>query len=521
MASSELGDRLKGTSIVLAMHDDVAALDGQAAGYLFAANLAARLYPRLGFDAPAELVQEAVALVRAINPTCVIGPPRGRALSIDWGDAEPSADRVTVAVEGWNLRIDSGVRGTASAAVPAALAAAALAVGELFRALFAPELEHGRTAPAPLALNLVTLEEEADIPPLPRTVDLGKVHVAGCGAIGQAAVATLRELSVTGTLVAVDHDATDLGNLQRYVLTFDQDVDQSKPTLIERALAEHALEVEPVTTVWGGDHRSGPGCETVLAALDTKQGRIELQAGLPRELFNAWTQPEDIGVSRHQAFGRDPCLACLGWPTRQRPSATELIASALGEDELRVVCYLAQDRPVGQPLDGASIQPTRRLPRPDHWEQWTERSLLADVIERHQLPEPDLQQFATFGIRRLYRDVVCGGVLLERAGRERDREVSVPLAHQSALAGVLLATWLVVDRVSELRELRPESPQARYDVLRGGEQRWPRTRARHDHCICADADFLAAYSARWPERSATETAENHGSGRSRVRVIGA
>lgn len=248
---------------------------------------------------------------------------------------------------------------------------------------------------------------------------------------------------------------------------------------------------------WGADERSAPGRDTVLAALDTKQGRIELQSGLPREIFNAWTQPEDVGVSRHQAFGEEPCLACLGWPTRPRPSDSELIAEALGEHELRIVLYLGHDIAVGSPLPPPVIQGTSRLPLPDDAEQWAQHSLLDDVIERHGLPRDELQPFGGGGVRRLYNDVVCAGVLLEHAGRDRHTEVSVPLAHQSALAGVLLAIWLVVDRVPELRALRPVDPQARYDVLRGGTQRWTRERGRQPGCICADHDFLAAYAERW------------------------
>jgi ThiF family len=498
MASGELGERLADTSLVLEMSDNVAALPGQRAGYLFAVNLGARLYPRLGFQAPSDLTDEAVALARAINPQCLLGPPSGHALTISWDGGEPSADRVTVAVEGWNIRIDADTPATAAAVPTATLAAAAFAVGELFRARFGPELDHGRTGPAPFALNLVTLGDPADVPPPPEVIELGTVHLAGCGAIGQAAVATLRELPVNGTLVAVDHDPLDRGNLQRYVLAFDDDVGTEKPELVKRALQGHALGVDPVLSRWGADDHSAPGRDTVLAALDTKQGRIELQAGLPREIFNAWTQPEDIGVSRHQAFGHDPCLACLGWPTRPRPSDSQLIAEALGEHELRTVLYLANDMPVGHPLAPHNIRPTGRLPLPDGAETWAQRSLLDDVIERHALPPDELRPFADLGIRRLYTDVVCAGVLLEHGGSDRHTEVSVPLAHQSALAGILLATWLVIDRVPELRALRPDAPQARYDVLRGGHQRWARDRGRHPGCICGDQDFLAAYAARWP-----------------------
>jgi len=496
LSESELGERLDGCSLVLEIDAEAADDPAHRAGYLLAANLGARLYPRLALDATDELTAAARERALSINPGCVFGPPRGRALVLSWRGGEPGADRVTVSADGWNVLID-GVRPACSGANPlSAMAAAALGAGELFRALFADRLPHGRAAPEAFAINLVTFGAPAHAPPPADEVDLGTVHLAGCGAVGQAFVAALRELRVTGTLVAVDHECVDEGNLQRYVLSVASDVGTSKPKLIERALADSGVAVEPVEGTWGADERTAPGRETVLSALDSKQGRIELQGGLPRELFNAWTQPEDIGVSRHQAFGTDPCLACLAWPRRQRPSRSEMIAAALGESELRVVHYLGNETPVGQPLAAEMIQATGRLSLPSDAATWAERSLLDDLIERYQLQRGPLEALAGLRVGELYRDAVCAGMLIERgAGREVD--VSVPLAHQSALAGILLATTLVVDRVPELRELRPDATIAKYDVLRGGEQHWLRPRRREQRCICSDPDFVAAFATRW------------------------
>jgi hypothetical protein len=521
MTESELGEWLRQTSLVLEIGEEEAADDGQRTGYMFAVNLAARLYPRLGLQAPEGVVEEARGLARSINSVCEFGPPRqgDRTLTLTWRGGAPDVDRVTVAASGWNLSIDGEAAATSPAVGPAAMAAAALGVGELFRALFAPRLPHGREAPSPFELSLLTLAEPLDAPPLPASVDLGAVHLAGCGAIGQAAVATLRELPVTGTLFAVDHDSIDAGNLQRYVLTTEADENAPKPDLVARALNDHPLAVEPVHASWGADERTHPGRETVLSALDSKQGRIELQAGLPRELFNAWTQPDDIGVSRHQAFGRDPCLACLGWPRRPRPNESEVIAAALSEHELRVSIYMGamhagtgQRIPVGMPLPAESIRPTRRLSLPDDAQRWTERSLLDDLIERFDLPPTEFEPFREREIRALYRDAVCGGLLLEHSGAQRQSELSVPLAHQSALAGIMLAIWLFVDRAPELRELRPGLSQARYDVTRGGPQTWPRPSGRRTGCLCADPDFQGVYRTRWGDCATPESASYCASG---------
>jgi ThiF family len=496
IASSELGERLLATTIRLETGEEQVADPGQRAAFLLAVNLAARLYPRLSLVAPDDLAGEAEALARGINPAVELGEGDGRVVVLSWLGGEPTADRVTVAAEAWNVSLDR-VDPAAPAQALAAMAAAALGIGEAFRAVFADLLEEGRSAPVPFTFNLVSFGEPVELPALPKAVELGEIHLAGCGAIGQAVVATLAELPVAGTLHAVDHDPLDEGNLQRYLLAGAGDPGKPKPELVERALAGSELKVERVETLWGADERTAPGRGTVLAALDTKQGRIELQGGLPREIFNAWTRHGDLGVSRHQSFGGEQgCLACLYWPNRPRPNETELIAEALAEDELRVASYLLSGTPVGVPLPAEAIGGTVRLPPPSDPGPWTSRSLLADLIERFSLPAAEFEPLAGLDVRGLYRDAVCAGMMIEH-GAERGAEVSVPLAHQSALAGILLATALVVDRVPELRAARPERIVARYDVLRGGAQGWTRPTGREPRCICSDPDFLTAWEKRW------------------------
>jgi hypothetical protein len=497
IGESTLADRLSECALLLEIDESDASDPGHRASYLLAANLGARLYPRLSLDGPEELVAQAVELARAINSGCEFGAPRKRSLTLSWKGGAPSMDKVTVAIDGWNISLD----GTAAAAAPAeplaAMAAATLGIGQIFRAVFGDLLPHGRTGPEPFSLSWLTLDEPMEAPAFPKALDLGTFHLAGCGAIGQAVVLALRELPINGKVVAVDHETLDPGNLQRYLLSGSSDVQVEKVALVERALQRHGLKVEAVPTRWGESDLSAPGRGTVLSAFDTKQARIELQAGLPEEIFNAWTQPEDVGVSRHQRFGSDPCLACLGWPQHQRPSRSEQIAESLGENELRVVRYLASGLPVGQPLSPEQLQPTRRLPLPDDAHTWVERSLLEDLIQRYELPRQQFEPLGILPVDALYRDAVCAEMLIKHRGENLGADISVPLAHQSALAGILLATWLVVDRVPELRALRPRQCQARYDVLRGGQQVWSRHRERTSACLCSDPDFLAAYEQRW------------------------
>jgi hypothetical protein len=156
IAEAEFGERLSESTLLLEIDAEHAADPGQCAAYLLAANLGARLYPRLRFDAPAVLQEQAVDLVRGINPLAEFDAPTHRVLTISWRGGEPSADRITLAAHEWTLALDHE-EPAGSAAAPAAMAAASLAVGEAFRALFADLLEHGRIEPAPFVLDLARI----------------------------------------------------------------------------------------------------------------------------------------------------------------------------------------------------------------------------------------------------------------------------------------------------------------------------------------------------------------------------
>jgi hypothetical protein len=101
----------------------------------------------------------------------------------------------------------------------------------------------------------------------------------------------------------------------------------------------------------------------------------------------------------------------------------------------------------------------------------------------------------------VYQDGICGGALLHLNVGEAPREVLVPLAHQSALAGVMLATQFIVAQVPELAAVRPLAAEARYDVLAGLPQVFARPRVPTRNCLCEDAVFRAVYGGRLDEKA--------------------
>ncbi len=415
---------------------------------------------------------------------------------MSWAGASDGTT-VSVSAEGWNVVVDSEPGPLVQAVPVAALAAAAIGMAELFRIVFADILgARGRRKPQPGAINLITSGESGGHLPSPAgPIAIGRVHLAGAGAIGQACAAALAVSGVTGTLVAVDPEAVELSNLQRYVLTTDQSVGEPKTAILRKALVRCGLDVEEVATAWGADDRSGPTADVVLVALDTPGDRIAVQAGLPRLVSNAWTQPADLGCSRHERFGVDPCLACLYWPTRPRPNRHELIAAALGEHELRVLTHIVTGLPVDVPLPEGIIPTVRDIPAPSEASQWSHRSLLDDVADAAGLDAAARGRWHGCTIDQLYREGICGGALVTTTLRGVPQEVVVPVAHQSALAGVLLAAQLLVAVDPQLAALRPEATEVRYDVLQGLPQVLARPRKITKGCLCQDRDFQIVFGA--------------------------
>jgi hypothetical protein len=469
-------------------------------GFLLAANLLARLYPRIRLQGSDELVHAAETEVILVNPMAYVAvgdeqtaATLGYETTLDHG--------VSVSARGWNVYVDTDVDVDVAAAGAAALLAAALGVSELFRVVFADELgERGRRGPQSSAFNLVTLGEPSFDLPVPATVEVGEFRLVGAGAIGQAAAKTLALAGVRGTMVVVDDEKVALSNLQRYVLTRDSDVGAVKVDLLHDRLTKSDLAVVPVEAKW---HAGLVAAQlATLVALDSPEDRIGVQSSLPGPIYNAWTQPADVGWTRHEHFGEEPCLACLYWPEGETPSRHEQIASAFHQDPLRVLAYLVHRLPIGLPLPPGGVPAVPGFESvPVEVERWMQTPLVDDIAEAAGIDVAELVAWRDRPLADVYQDGICGGALLHLNVGEAPREVLVPLAHQSALAGVMLAVQFIVAELPELAAARPSAIEARYDVLAGLPQVFARPRTRTPNCLCGDAVFRAVYGAKLDEKA--------------------
>jgi hypothetical protein len=435
-------------------------------------NLVARLYPTLAISGHPESIELLKPFALEINPNIQFAPEAPAETTICIG---PSTARGALypSASGWVARLAHNGPAPSGPTNPySSAAAASLACGELFRRIFLRSEPEGDFSLSLLDFGSETGEQlELDAAPL------GRVLFVGVGAIGNAAIWTLaRDTEISGTLILIDHELLSLSNLQRYVLGRYVDVSKSKVLLA----AEH-LSVSKITTatILSSIEEFAPpeGWEqppTTCVSVDNIVGRRVVQGLLPETVINGWTGEASLGASWHQ-LGRDvACLACLYQPHSQGSSATQQAARALGLSEERAALL------------------------------WVTRAPLSNEERKHAAKQlgikpSALNDWKTRPLPDIYTDVVCGAVPIDIQAVGRIEVV--PLAHQSVLAGSLMAAELIKRTQSSLRKLSQPEPLVVWDnILKPPPKSWVRPRPREAGCICTDSVYQQLYREKWGNR---------------------
>lgn len=435
-------------------------------------NLLARLYPTLAISGPERLSSSLRNLAARINPSIEFSKEAPCITTICVGSAEANSALFPSAT-GWVAHLHHSRQLRAGPSNPyAAAAAAVLACSELFRRVFQRSGFDRDTSVSLLDFNGST-GSNLELP----ARDVGEVVFVGLGGVGNAAIwALARHSGLVGKFWLVDHEDLTLLNLQRYLLGTFSDVSTSKVELAERALRASGLTAERcrVTLEQFAESRGGIDLPTICTSVDNRGSRRAAQALLPKLAVNGWTGENSLGASWH-VFSRDAaCLACLYHPHGLGSSTTEQAAVALG---------LTPER-------AAHLWVTRQ-------------GLAAEDIRSaaHALGVEDANLTSWRGkpLAEFYTDVVCGGVPLDIAGVRRAE--TVPLAHQSAMAGILMASELVKRTLPELAKFSQPEPLVSWDdILRPPPSLWRKPRPREAGCICCDPDYQTAYRRKWDAR---------------------
>ena len=437
-----------------------------------ATNLLARLYPRIAITGPEKNVAQLRDLALGINPEIELLGKAPAAQTIGIGRIESGA-ALWPGASGWVARLNhSRYPGRGSANPYAAGAAAAFAAAELFRRIFL-----AGKAESDFSISLLNFDQSSAADQELPDSSVGEVLFVAVGAVGNAALWALgRDRRRSGKLTLIDNEEIELSNLQRYVLgTFQDAAKRTDKVLIgRRELVGTQLSVQMVkdTLEQFADEQGGMPTPTVCISVDNIRTRRAAQALLPRLVINGWTGDQALGASWHIFSREAACLACLYQPHGAGLSQTEQAARALG---------LSPER--------ASLLWVTRIPLSDED--------IAVAAEKLGVSRDALNAWRGKSLGDLYTDVVCGAVPISLPVANRIE--TVPLAHQSALAGIMMAAELVKKTSPELSAISQQETLVSWDDVLGPPPAiWAKPRAREKGCICGDPDYQTIHRTKWP-----------------------
>ena len=480
-------EELEGVRVAIAFGEATAtSRDGRALLDLFV-RLVARLYPNLSFvtdPAGDRFANELMALAKSINPNVDASKTGTFNVCLSVGLDAPAVDApiVYAGCDGWlgQVGTERPYRTSDLGNPFGAGIASCLAAANLFRFLFLP---HGT---ALLDADVSFPPDTASFPSLEASTLKDPLVLVGIGAIGNSAAWALARAPITGRIHLIDPQVVELSNLQRYVLCARNDVGGIKVKIVAETFGDE-LQALPHQETWASFlENNGYEWERILVALDSAHDRRAVQGSLPRWIANAWTQVGDLGVSSHSFLGPGACLACLYLPTRESKSQDQIIAEGLKipqfQDHVRIL--LGSGQATGKELCDA-------------------------VAAGWGIPAMTLEPYRGKPILELWVEGICGGgvIPLGDAG-PTPRELQVPLAFQSALAGILLAAETIRDVMTAGSQRR--TFVRRIDVLRplGDSSPQPVLKAGTGSCICEDPDFIRVYQAKYETEFEPDLGDN-------------
>lgn len=447
-------------------------------------RLLARLYPKIQIEGcEPELVKELQSLAISINPHIEFGSSEESTVAVCIGLQSKQYDMPTLYAgsDRWVCKFSNErAVGCADSNNPfGAGVAACMAAANVFRIIFREQLPLSNPDNS-FSLSLLNYTLSEDNMPDFEEVHFGDVHLVGLGAIGNGFSWTLGHIKgIKGRLIPVDHETVSPTNLQRYVLADQDSIDTPKVNLIKKFFAGTSIVVDENSPMTWEEYVTSEKhfqFREVVTCVDNAHDRIMIQGALPEKIFNAWTQHENLGVSRHFNFLKEPCLCCLYFPTGPRKSRSQEIADQLNvsDNELLIRKYLAHQLPFDEPL-------------------------LEIITEANRLDSNEsLKKFIGQPVDIFYSEMICGGALLHLRGNKNNasqEQIQVPSAFESALAGILLAAEFIKDKLNY--PTFDTDSSIRFNLIRALTPYLFCHEDKKKDCICSDPIYRNVYAKKW------------------------
>jgi hypothetical protein len=232
--------------------------------------------------------------------------------------ARPGEPWTVIHADGWLARVSSGARDLPAPGVAAnpiaALAAACLGAGEVFKRLIGLKPERGALLDGvSWSLYSYALTAQETGPALPAVIETDLL-VVGAGAIGNGLLYLLGELPCRGRVSVVDGQAYGEENLGTCLLIGPGEVGTAKALFGERVLQGRLAARGFVEKLDRFAERLGtevPHPKVVLAGLDNIEARHAVQDLWPDLAIDGAIGPFLCQVGRHPFEGDVGCLRCV------------------------------------------------------------------------------------------------------------------------------------------------------------------------------------------------------------------
>lgn len=360
--------------------------------------------------------------------------------------------------------------------------ASCIAASNVFRYVFSDFLSSPEFDDS-FSLSLISLDtgnSDADLKV--RKADIGKVQLAGFGAIGNGFIWALHNSPfVNGSINIIEPQTLSLSNLQRYILAEERHIGKSKLEIAKEFLKPLKLGYFLTDGDWGQYLNTAHNWknEITIVAIDNAQDRIGIQASLPKVIINGYTENNVLGISRHNNFVNETCVVCTYMPAGKRKSHSQEVADNLNLPHLE-----------------------RQIRDYIFYNKEADDQLLDWVAQANAIDFMKLEKFRGVPVQEFYANVVCGGMLMElRDGDRVVEHIEAPLAFQSAMAGILEFSELLILKLGLRKDSMPNKTQF-YPLqsVKSGVNPYNHSFPKDNsgRCICSDQDFISAYKSKWP-----------------------
>lgn len=488
--SSAFESKLLAQCICVQFGDDaLGSFEGQTALDLLI-RLLARLYPNIKLKNIAangkhdDFVKQLKTLTMQINPVINLDESQEETFVLTVGNTtaiNKTENALFIGSDNWKAFYSVSTPQTIGKSHNpfGAAGAVCIACANLFRSIFNdelgnPALDHHVC----LCMYNQTIIDNKDAPALPEEITVNFTLI-GAGAVGNAALWTLLQIpNAKGQISLIDNQPVSISNLQRYLLMKQEHITFSKVGIISEIFqAKAGIVIQPYPSRWQEvvGTLSIDQLRLLVTALDTGIDRLLVQSTLPEKIINAWTSPECLGVSRHLDFSNEVCLACLYMPTVKVKSESEKIAAALNmpEREDFIRHYLAKNVPIDE-------------------------QFIVTVSHIGGIDQAKLRQYMNQPVCILYSEGICGGgIVTLNPNSQVPQDMEVPLAHESAMAGILLAAEVIIESL-QIRT-KPIEALTKINLMRPLHEHLLEKEGKHysGKCLCQDKIIQKRYSEKW------------------------